>query len=325
MSNKCVLVLPYFGVFNNYFPLFLRSCAANPNYDFLIYTDQVLRETPPNVYCKHMDFNEFRFRIQSKFDFPISLQQPYKLCDFKPSYGYVLEDDLNSYDYWGHCDCDLLFGGLDGILNPLMAERYDKIFAAGHLTLYRNDSLNLRRFMAKDSEGVELYRIAYSNPESFAFDEALYKRNVHSLFLSQGAKVYEKDHSFNVSTHYYGIRREYFNPDDGLWRASRHGVRHLVWKEGCVSSFKERDTDEEYWLYAHMQRRAPVLYPGVLDSGEVEIGPDFLSPYHDNNREPARANAKGCVIGLRHFLGRTRGCLKRYVPTDIDPYSRFVN
>lgn len=36
MKKQCVLILPYFGKFNNYFPLFLRSCAANPSYDFLI-------------------------------------------------------------------------------------------------------------------------------------------------------------------------------------------------------------------------------------------------------------------------------------------------
>ena len=34
MKKQCVLILSYFGKFNNYFPLFLRSCAANPSYDF---------------------------------------------------------------------------------------------------------------------------------------------------------------------------------------------------------------------------------------------------------------------------------------------------
>ena len=34
--KKGVLILPYFGKFNNYFPLFLKSCGYNPSYDFLI-------------------------------------------------------------------------------------------------------------------------------------------------------------------------------------------------------------------------------------------------------------------------------------------------
>ena len=31
-NKKCVLILPYFGQFNNYFPIFLKSCGANPTY-----------------------------------------------------------------------------------------------------------------------------------------------------------------------------------------------------------------------------------------------------------------------------------------------------
>lgn len=51
MKKQCVLILPYFGKFNNYFPLFLRSCAANPSYDFLIFTDSMESyQYPSNVH-----------------------------------------------------------------------------------------------------------------------------------------------------------------------------------------------------------------------------------------------------------------------------------
>ena len=35
---------------------------------------------------------EIREKIQSKFDFKISLEEPYKLCDYKPAYGYIFEE-----------------------------------------------------------------------------------------------------------------------------------------------------------------------------------------------------------------------------------------
>lgn len=38
-------------------------------------------------------------RIQRIFDFPISLERPYKLCDYKPSYGEVFKDELAGYDF----------------------------------------------------------------------------------------------------------------------------------------------------------------------------------------------------------------------------------
>ena len=37
--KKCVFILPYFGKFNNYFGLFLKSCGKNTEYNWLILTD----------------------------------------------------------------------------------------------------------------------------------------------------------------------------------------------------------------------------------------------------------------------------------------------
>lgn len=40
MNNRVAFIIPYFGKFNNYFPLFLKSCEANADLcDWLIYTD----------------------------------------------------------------------------------------------------------------------------------------------------------------------------------------------------------------------------------------------------------------------------------------------
>lgn len=37
--NKCCFVIPYFGKFNNYFPLYLKSCTCNNDFNWLIITD----------------------------------------------------------------------------------------------------------------------------------------------------------------------------------------------------------------------------------------------------------------------------------------------
>ena len=52
-------------------------------------------------------------QVQKMFDFPIYLDHPYKLCDYKPAYGYIFPEYTKGYDYWGHCDMtDCIFGNL---------------------------------------------------------------------------------------------------------------------------------------------------------------------------------------------------------------------
>ena len=67
--------------------------------------------------------------IQAKYDFSINLPSPYKLCDFKPAYGEIFNEFISSFDYWGYCDVDLIWGNIRKFLsNDLLDKEYDKIF-----------------------------------------------------------------------------------------------------------------------------------------------------------------------------------------------------
>lgn len=93
--KKCCFIIPYFGKLPNYFPLFLKTCQYNTNFDWLVFTDDGTEyDYPQNVQRVEMTFSELKQKIQSKFDFPISLSTPYKLCDYKPAYGYIFEEYL---------------------------------------------------------------------------------------------------------------------------------------------------------------------------------------------------------------------------------------
>ena len=93
--SSIALVLPYFGTFPNYFPLYLESCRKNPTVDWHIYTDSTVEYNyPDNVIVHQMTFQEFKAKLQQAFDFPLTLESPYKLCDFKPTYGETLAEDL---------------------------------------------------------------------------------------------------------------------------------------------------------------------------------------------------------------------------------------
>lgn len=91
--KKCALILPYFGKFNNYFPLFLKSCGYNQAYDFFIFTDSTEPYNyPQNVHVVPMTLSEFRTNASQKLGFEPCITTAYKLCDFKPAYGFCLKN-----------------------------------------------------------------------------------------------------------------------------------------------------------------------------------------------------------------------------------------
>ena len=111
--KSIIFIIPYFGHFNNYFEIWLNSCAHNPTIDWLIFTDcKNEYDYPRNVKVVYTTFDEIRTHFQSFYDFPISLEKPYKLCDFRPAYGEVFYDYIKDYDFWGYCDTDLVWGDL---------------------------------------------------------------------------------------------------------------------------------------------------------------------------------------------------------------------
>ena len=77
---KKILIMPYFGKFNNYFYLWINSCRYNQDIDWLIITDNnINQELPNNIKVINMTFEELKKYIQQKFEFKINLNTPYKL------------------------------------------------------------------------------------------------------------------------------------------------------------------------------------------------------------------------------------------------------
>lgn len=167
--KKLVLISAYFGVFPKYFNLWLKSAEKNGATDFLIYSDCNTAEyepLPKNVKIKNITFTELQTLFQNSFDFKIVLNSPYKLCDYKPAYGYVFKDDLKDYKYWGHIDIDTILGDIQKFLPQ---NDYEKIYQTGHLTIYKNTDENNRRFMLDG--GLLGYKEVFTTERICIFDE----------------------------------------------------------------------------------------------------------------------------------------------------------
>ena len=148
-------VVPYVGSWPAWFPAYLQSCRYNPSIRWIFYTDCDLPSTvPANVEFVQGSLREFEQLVGRKTGLRVSLELPYKLCDYKPAFGLLFEEHLEGIDFWGHCDVDVVWGNIrkflatDEILgaHDVISTRRKRI--AGTCTLYRNaDEVN-RLFLA---------------------------------------------------------------------------------------------------------------------------------------------------------------------------------
>lgn len=255
--KNVVLILPYFGKFPEIFPLFLKTAEKNPNINFLIISDSEENiNYPKNVIILSQTFSEFRKLMEKQLGQTIALEKPYKLCDYKPIYGYVLSEQIKQYDYWGYCDCDLIWGDLYSFIEPLMEKNYDKIFASGHLTLYRNTQENNELFRTLD-EGALFSEISKDN-QIYWFDEDYQgKNNIHDLFLKSGKKVFAEDFSVNFNIDTNCFQRKMYSPENRTYIDIPYEKEQYYWDAGKIYQVKKREESiaiTEY-PYIHFQLR----------------------------------------------------------------------
>ena len=96
--KKILYIIPYFGKFPTLFPLWLESCRYNPTINWIIFTDdKTVYNYPDNIEVIYTTFREIRKKTQELYDFPISLEKPYKLCDYRVAYGDIFSNYIDRY------------------------------------------------------------------------------------------------------------------------------------------------------------------------------------------------------------------------------------
>ena len=138
------LIAAYLGPLPYYFPFSLKSAAANPQIDFLIFSDQ----RPPaslrgNVRMLALSPRRFEALASEATGRRMRLFNAHKLCDYKPLYGAIFADHLREADYWGHMDLDIIWGNIRKFVEAPIHAGSQIISADGNrlsgaFTLYRN-------------------------------------------------------------------------------------------------------------------------------------------------------------------------------------------
>lgn len=273
---KYVILSPYFGKLPAMFDLWAQSCGYNKDMLFLVFTDDVYNKPlPENVLIKPMSFGDLQKLVQSKFDFPISLKTPYKLCDYKPAFGYIFQEYLQGCAYWGHCDMDLVFGNMAKFLPR---EDYDKISNMGHFCLYKNTPEILKAFML--SSGTEIiYKDVFSSSTHFGFDEDD-NFGINVIFKKQNMSVYQFDNYVaDISCLYHNFYLSHYqNPGFKL----EYGSRTFEVKDGNVygCSITPAGIGKQEYAYVHIQKRRLVRnFSGTPNS--YLITPLALEPWQE--------------------------------------------
>lgn len=248
---KLLTISCYFGTLPEHFPEFLRSVEMNPTIDFLLVTDCDIGRKPENVKVHHCSFEEMKRRIQTLYEFPIVLDRPYKLCDYKPVWGLAFPEYTRGYDFWGYCDMDLVLGDIRSFLPDDILEKYDKLYKLGHLTYYRNTAENNARYMLDG--GVD-YKEAFTTSEITAFDEIAGMQNI---FDKHGFPTYISRDYADITYGKVRFTLSYFQLPEELFPENNYDKQVFYWENGHVyrSYVKDGKILRDEFNYIHFSRR----------------------------------------------------------------------
>lgn len=258
------------GQLPEYFQMWLETCRWNPTVDFLLFTDDQRKfDYPPNVYVHLMSFQEMIELFQEKFDFKISLDAPYKFCDYKPAYGEIFSEYLQGYDYWGHCDIDLFWGNIRKFITDELLQNYKRIFSHGHCSLYRNTAEVNAWYRTLPNKGYQDWKMVYQTNKSCCYDEwaGHCGGGISQIMKSNGIEFYDEIcfADINVMSGWFKInylentgKKSYFYYDKGILK---------MVSDKCETEF----------LYAHFQKRKPEIKANVLKDVFYFVAPNYIT------------------------------------------------
>ena len=182
MNKKLAFITCYIGKLPWYFDYFVHSCTYNPTVDFYVITDDKSCEksVPHNVKLISNTLEDISLLATRKLEFAVNIKSGYKLCDFKPAYGIIFSELLKGYDFWGHCDIDIIFGNIREFITNELLEDHDLIsvrpdWLTGCFLLYKNEArINTLYTYSKD------YRKVFGSDKHYCFDETNFAHDAFS-------------------------------------------------------------------------------------------------------------------------------------------------
>ena len=252
MKKICLLTI-WMGKLPESFWLWMITAKKNPTVDFFVITDNKGLVDNENVHFINMTMKSMKERFEQIVGFPVKLESPYKICDYRPLFGKAFSEILQPYEFWGQCDIDLIFGNISKFITDEILEQYDKILDAGCFVLYRNcETMNnlYERSMEKDNMAYP-YEKAFRTQFACYFDEymgmSILGWKYCRVFRDQLEEKVVQDFSWQRLNF-----QSYISDDSFLfqWKDGRL-YRHMCDKEGKILLGQE----PVECMLAHIQNR----------------------------------------------------------------------
>lgn len=260
MSPTVRIVIPYFGRWPEWSPLFFETVRRNRSVDFLVITDcDPEIAASPNLAVRSMSFANYVRSVSVELGVAFDPVAPYKLCDLKALLGELHRVDLDGYDFYGFCDVDVLFGDIRAFITDDVLAGHDVISThadriSGHLALFRNSERNRQMYRK-----VYDWRRRLLEPEYLGMDEF---GLAHAYLMTTFDRVNEKFgwKIDNPVTQFVSRRRrrrmylveQYTTPFVSTpWLdGSRHSAQPAEWfyRDGEITNSR----DSRAFIYLHM-------------------------------------------------------------------------
>ena len=236
--KKIGVIICYFGKWPDFFPYFLNSIIRNKDIHWLIFSnnDDVFAKYP-NISFYKIDKTKFNRLASEKTGLKIEIEEPYKLCDFKPLYGKIFEDYLSNYKFWGYSDIDVIYGQINNFIQDETLQNYDIIstyqgFLSGPFCLFRNnDQVNNIHKQSVNSPAV------YESQKHFGFDENIQRSEIINLSLYKIIKA--------ILFFFQYLLTGKFQKTS--WKEFRYQFQWF-YKKSTIKAMKLADMTEVVWL-----------------------------------------------------------------------------
>tara|TARA_R110000782_G_scaffold203700_1_gene292250 strand:+ start:399 stop:1325 length:927 start_codon:yes stop_codon:yes gene_type:complete len=243
-------IIPYFGKWPAWIDLYLESCRHNPDISWLFYTDCGRPATAPaNVQFIETTFEDYKKLVSARLDIDFNPTHPYKLCDLKPAFGFIHQDQLTGYDFFAFGDIDIIYGRLGTFLTERVLQKYNVISSherrlSGHFSLFRNNEKYRNAFRKIPHWQQLLENDQHLGIDESAFSKVFLPHRKHPKWLRS---FWSLSSSYQRNTLYKEQYSTVLSPMP-WWDGRTDHPQQWFWQNGTLTN--GRDGEREF-MYLH--------------------------------------------------------------------------
>lgn len=240
--KSILFLLPYFGKWPIWMNLFIDSIKRNPTVDFYFFTDcdTTVLDGISNIHYQKATFEAYISRYKKVLGSDIQIPNAYKICDLRPFFGIIHQEENKDYDFFGWTDTDIFFGDIRSFYTDEILQKYEvlsshKIRLSGHCALLKNTK-HYREIGYK----VYHWKEALQNPSFVGIDEHGMTNALTMTFFDKVAEKFKfsKDNFLLNSIRKIKTRKYYFHEQYSTPFIS------FPWLDGSINSEQPAE-----WFY----------------------------------------------------------------------------